>query len=108
MASPTLSDRQLAQKYGRRPEGVALFEPMEYGYRCPEGHCGAAIYWSEFKEHIWCYECKLDYPTETCLIQRPSWMSIKDFRDFLDKLPFKPKVLAGVDRSLEEKEPADS
>jgi len=102
MASPTLTDEQLAEKYGRRVAGaVSLFEPFEWGYRCPIGHRGESITWSEFKEHIWCYRCELDYPSETCPMQRPSWMQPKQFKEFIARLPFKPKVLPGVDHYLE-------
>lgn len=80
MASPTLNDSELKEKYGLRfpnPEdaaGVTIFdEPFELGYKCPKGH--ANITWSEFKEHIWCYDCKLDYLSFECPIKRPCWMN---------------------------------
>jgi hypothetical protein len=101
MASPTLTDQQLARQFGRRGPGQPLFEPQEFGYRCPKGHGGDHITWSEFKEHIWCYQCKLDYPSKDCPIQRPSCMSRKDFNAFVRRLPFKPQIIPGVDRSLE-------
>ena len=101
MASPTLTDKQLAEQFGRRPQGIPLFEPYEYGYRCPKGHRGGNITWSEFREHIWCYKCKLDYPSKDCPIQRPSWMKPKEFKEFVDGLPFKAKILRGVDRYIE-------
>jgi len=101
MASPIMTDEQLAEKYGRRKEGVSLFEPCEYGYGCPKGHRGTQICWSEFNEHIWCYKCEIDYPSSECPIKQPSWMTKEQFREFVDKLPFKSKVLRGIDRSLE-------
>lgn len=101
MGSPTLTDDQLAEKFGRRPDGQPLFEPCEWGYRCPEGHRGLLITWSEFKGHIWCHRCQLDYPSESCPMQRPSWMKPEDFKAFIAKLPFKPKVLPGVDHYIE-------
>ena len=97
MSSPTLTDEQLAEQFGRRPHGIPLFEPYEYGYRCPKGHRGVDISWSEFKEHIWCHKCGLDYPTKDCPIKRLSWMKLKDFREFVNKLPFEAKVLQGID-----------
>ncbi|GAH45748.1 unnamed protein product [marine sediment metagenome] len=102
MAEPTLTDEQLAEKYGRRPVGaVSLFAPFEWGYRCPAGHRGENITWSEFKEHIWCKKCELDYPVADCPMQRPSWMDPTEFKAFVARLPFKPKILPGVDHSLE-------
>ena len=55
-----LREKRLKKKFGmRRADGNPLFEPQELGYRCSKGH--SYITWSEFKEHIWCYECKKDY-----------------------------------------------
>jgi len=102
MASPTLTDEQLAKKYGRRtPGGQTLFKPFELGYRCPKGHRGESITWSEFNNHIWCHKCQLDYTSETCPMQRPSWMDPDEFGAFVSRLSFKPKILPGVDRSIE-------
>lgn len=102
MLSPTLTDRQLAKRYGRRTTGaVSLFEPFEWGYRCPAGHRGGLITWSEFNEHIWCQRCQLDYHSSTCPMQRQSWMDPKGFREFVSRLPFKPKILPGIDYYLE-------
>ncbi len=102
MSSPTLTDRQIAKKYGRRtPGAVSLFEPYEWGYGCPRGHRGELITWSEFNEHIWCHRCQLDYPSADCPMQRPGWMDPKEFQEFVSRLPFTPKVLSGVDRYLE-------
>lgn len=54
------TNKQLAKKFGKRQTGCCMIdEPQELGYRCPKGH--ANITWSEFKEHIWCYNCKKDY-----------------------------------------------
>lgn len=102
MASPILKDRELAKKYGRRtPGGQPLFEPYEWGYQCPAGHRGDNIDWSEFVDHIWCKKCELDYLSSDCPIQRPSWMAPDEFKSFVARLPFKPKILPGVDRYLE-------
>lgn len=103
MASPTLTDEQLAQKYGRRPHpgAILLFEPFDFGYRCPKGHGGGCITWSEFNDHIWCYRCNLEYPYFDCTLQQPSWMSDKEWEEFVAKLPNKPKILEGLDRTLE-------
>ncbi len=98
-----LTDSQLTSIYGRRiTNAVSLFEPYELGYRCPRGHRGVCITWSEFKDHIWCYRCKLDYLSGICPIQRPSWQSVKDFKSSLSKLPFKTRIIRGVDWGLEE------
>jgi len=107
MASPELTDEQLRERYGRRPYAVgtvALFEPYEWGYRCPKGHGGEYITWSEFNEHIWCSKCNLEYLYYDCTIQQPSWMSKKDFDDFVAGLPTKPKILPGLDRTLDRME----
>lgn len=102
MASPTLTDEDLTRLYGgRNTEGISLFEPYEFGYRCPKGHRGTNITWSEFKGHIWCYRCEVDYPSSGCPMQRPSWMTPQQFKEFVAKLPFKPKILSGVDHCLE-------
>ena len=101
MASPTFTDEQLAKKYGRRTPGVIpLLEPYEWGYRCPQGHKGELIIWSKFNNHIWCHKCQLDYPSETCPLQRPSWMDPDEFGAFVSRLSFKPKIIPGVDRSI--------
>lgn len=107
MASPTMTDHQLAEKHGRRltdAGGVSLFTPNEWGYRCPQGHRNNLIVWSKFNGHVWCHRCQMDYPMETCPIQRPIWMNPGQFRSFLRRLPFKPKVLPGVDNSLAAKD----
>jgi len=102
LASPTLTDKQIVEQYGRRETGAQpLFEPFEWGYQCPKGHRGTAITWSEFKEHIWCKRCEMDYPSADCPMQRPSWMDPTEFKAFVARLPFKPKILPGVDSYLE-------
>lgn len=59
------SDAELGNLFGLRKEGIALFEPMELGWVCPinKKH---DITWSEFNQHIWCYECEKDYFTLLC------------------------------------------
>jgi len=101
MSSPKLTDEEIAEKYGRRAGGQPLFEPFELGYRCPQGHKGDSITWSEFNEHIWCFKCQLDYLSMDCPMQRPGWMKPDDFKRDIAKLPFKPKVLPGVDHTVE-------
>lgn len=101
MSSPTLTAEKLAEKHGRRSGGQPLFEPFELGYRCPQGHKGECITWSEFNEHIWCFKCQLDYPSKDCPMQRPGWMKPEDFKRDISKFPFKAKVLPGVDHSVE-------
>lgn len=97
MASITLTDEQLEKEYGRRPEGQPLDYPQELGYICPEGHGGDYLTWSEFKEHIWCYKCKMDYHyAADCQLRRMCWMSDEQWKDFLVALPMKPKVLEGI------------
>ncbi len=99
MASPTMTDEQIAQKFGRRdfPEGsVAFDEPSELGYQCPKGHKMDELTWSEFKYHLWCYVCKIDYPSEDCPKQRVCWMSNEQWEDINKMLPFKPKIIEGI------------
>lgn len=82
MASPTLTDKQLKKKYGLRPSGTPIDGPFELGYKCPKGH--ADIDWSEFNNHLWCYECKVDYLSFDCPIKRPCWMSKKQWSCYND------------------------
>ena len=99
MSSITMTDDQLAGKYGRREVKagmVILNEPSEEGYQCPQGHKMGEITWSEFKEHLWCYVCQIDYPSKDCPMQRPCWETPKQFKEFLTRLPFKPHILRGV------------
>ena len=97
MSSPTLTDEQLEKEYGRRPEGQAVDYPQELGYICPKGHGGDYLTWSEFKEHIWCWECGKDYHyAADCQLKRICWMSDAMWKDFLEKLPMKPKILEGI------------
>lgn len=99
MASLTLTDGELTIQYGRRdlPKGTIIFdEPSELGYQCPEGHKMGQLIWSEFNDHLWCYVCKLDYPSAECPMQRPCWETPKQFKEFISRLPFKPKIIKGV------------
>jgi len=97
MSSPTLTDRQLEEEYGRRPAGQPLDYPQELGYICPKGHGGDWLTWSEFNEHIWCYKCKKDYHyTADCQLRRMCWMSDEQWQEFIARLPMKPKILEGI------------
>lgn len=96
--SSRLTDKQLEKIYGKRKAGQPLSEPCELGYRCPRNHRGENITWSEFNRHIWCYKCHLDYLSDICPMQRPSWMSKEDFEKDIAKFPFKPKIIRGVER----------
>ena len=102
MASPVLSDEELRKTYGERsPKGaVPLFEPSEFGYRCPMGHYEDCLTWSEFNEHLWCERCNLDYPTERCPIAKPCWMNEKDWLEFIRKLPWTPIILPITDMTI--------
>ena len=60
------TDKKLEKLFGMRPtEGLALFWPMELGWVCPvnEDHW---LEWSEFKDHVWCVACEIDYFTMLC------------------------------------------
>ena len=81
MSNKDYTDEQLKEKYGLRLSGpgIAILDaPYELGFFCPKGHGGKLITWSEFKNDIWCYECKVDYLSFDCPIQRPCWMG-KDY-----------------------------
>lgn len=58
-------DKDLETLFGKRPEGTALFEPQELGWVCPKDKTHR-ITFSEFREHIWCYDCNMDYFTLLC------------------------------------------
>ena len=96
MASPLLTDKQLAKEYGIRPSGQPLDCPSELGYICPKGHGGDYLSWSEFKEHIWCWECMIDYLYADCMLKRMCWMSDKQWEDFLSDLDEKPQIIEGI------------
>ena len=98
MSSPRLNDKELETEFGRRnlPKGsITLDQPFELGYRCPKGHKN--ITWSEFNDHIWCYQCEKDYHYALdCKLKRICWMSDKQWEDFLGRLPMKPKIVKGI------------
>lgn len=60
------TDKELESLFGRRPtDGIPLFDAMELGWVCPkdsEHH----ITWSEFRGHVYCYLCEVDYYTLLC------------------------------------------
>ena len=65
MSNDFFSDKQLKAKFGMRPtDGIPLFGPQELGWNCPEGHYD--LDWSEFIDHIWCYQCNKDYLSLLC------------------------------------------
>lgn len=85
--------RRMRRKYGMRGYGTPLFEPQEHGYRCPRGH--ANITWSEFKEHIWCYDCEMDFHyAKDCI------MISDDYNP--KKLPMQPFMIHGIDNFTED------
>ena len=82
------TDKQLAKKYGRRKTMCATIDhPPEFGYRCPMGHSN--LDWSEFNDHIWCYECEKDYHyAKDCVL-------IKDKLNPVN-LPEQPRIIKGI------------
>lgn len=97
VANDKYTDIELKEKYGLRfPEGRAgtiLDEPFELGFKCPRDH--THITWSEFREHVWCYECKMDYHYSICPIQRPCWMKAKLWRIMYGNYPNKFNIQKG-------------
>lgn len=86
MSNDRFTDAELGEKYGFRGHGTAIFEPQEHGYRCPKGH--AHLTWSEFQEHIWCYECEKDYHyAEDCIMIE---------NEYMPELPMKPRIIRGI------------
>ena len=60
------TDTELEKLFGRRPgDGLALFWPMELGWVCPTGE-NHWLEWSEFKDHVWCVACEVDYFSPLC------------------------------------------
>ena len=62
------SDNELSEIFRKRlnaPNLVSLFEPMEVGWVCPIDSTHE-ITWSEFKGHVWCFQCQKDYFTLLC------------------------------------------
>ena len=100
MSSPTLTDEQLAEEYGRRnlPKcAVILDEPSELGYRCPRKHSFGYLTWSEFNDHLWCFACQKDYHyAADCELIKPCWASKKQFNEIVSRLPLKPRIVGGL------------
>ena len=85
-----MNDREweILKVYGYRSNAQPVFEPQELGYRCPQGHSN--ITWSEFKQHIWCNTCKLDFHyAKDCYL-------LWDAHNPKD-LPEQPRVITGPD-----------
>src|SRR4030043_400158 len=60
------SDNDLGKIFGSRSTSAsAVFDAMELGWVCPIDAIHE-ITWSEFQQHIWCYECRKDYFTLLC------------------------------------------
>ena len=83
----SLSAKQFKKKYGMRGRGTCIFFPQEFGYRCPKGHHN--LQWSEFKEHIWCYECKKDYHYANACVLIACKFNPKN-------LPKQPRIIYGM------------
>lgn len=79
----------------RRPEGVPIDQLGELGYLCPRLHGGPALDWSEWQEHLWCYECGIDWESSKCPKMRPAGISDDIWERMNKGLPFKPVVLPG-------------
>ena len=81
------TDKELKNKFGlRRVDGIPIFEPQELGYRCPQGH--ANLTFSEFVDHIWCYECKKDFHyADDCVLIENKYMP--------KNLPKQPRIIVG-------------
>lgn len=77
------------EKEKRPEEGIPLFEPDELGYLCPNNH-KHQITWSEYKRHIWCFQCKEDIPSKECHLKKPDWMDDEEWKRRLESLPFEP------------------
>lgn len=93
MSNDRYSDKELSEKYGPRGSGVALFAPQELGYRCRLGH--SDLNWSEFAEHIWCYECKKDYHyADDCVLVEDEFNP--------EGLPKQPIVIKGIENWAED------
>lgn len=80
----------------RRGTGIAIFEPSECGWLCPQRHRASNICWSEFKDYIWCCVCEKDYSTAECFLQKPPHYTETEFQQFVKSLPFVGRVLPGV------------
>lgn len=62
---------------GLRPDGIAIDQPVELGYRCPvcvnsvaadsAGNLDERLHWSEYDGFLWCSVCNQDYPTVMCI-----------------------------------------
>lgn len=87
MANDRYSDVELRENYGMRDEGNPIDFPQELGYRCPKGH--ANLTWSEFKDHIWCYECEKDFHYALdCVLVEDKYNP--------KHLPKQPRIIKGV------------
>ena len=65
MSNDFYTDIELEALFGKRVEGIPLFDAFELGWACPKNSKHRITY-SEFRDHIWCYDCKKDFFSLLC------------------------------------------